>query len=412
MALAVIDEHVNATLPAVRIAEHAVRQFVDRLEPDSVPLGDATAMWQSFDQIERIVSGAKTLLAARVEQSGDWKRAGARSAVDHLARLGATSARAAQLALHASKELPGLPVVALAMRAGLLSQTQVEVIVPAAAADPSAVPHLLGLAKTANVTELRAACLRTKVKADPDPDATHARIHAERYGRTFTDAEGAWKLDARGTADKGARFEVVLNQIVNVLFHAAREAGRNEPREAYVFDALMILAEQHNQAPEGDGKPSRPNPRFLGIMQISLEALVRGAVEGEDMCEIIGVGPIPIRIAREMLGDAILKLVITNGVDVLNVTHLGRGATAAQRVALLWSMPKCANETCSRMLVEIDHNDPWAKKHQTKLGNLEPLCGHDHGLKTNEGWSLVEGKGRRAFVGPKDPRHPRNKPPP
>jgi hypothetical protein len=64
------------------------------------------------------------------------------------------------------------------------------------------------------------------------------------------------------------------------------------------------------------------------------------------------------------------------------------------------------------MLVEIDHNDPWATKKRTKLDNLDPLCGHDHDLKTNEGWSLVEGKGRRAFVSPNNSRHPRNKPPP
>jgi hypothetical protein len=39
---------------------------------------------------------------------------------------------------------------------------------------------------------------------------------------------------------------------------------------------------------------------------------------------------------------------------------------------------------------------------------LDRLCHHDHGLKTREGWSLVEGRGRRAFVPPDDPRHPRN----
>ncbi|HMC72204.1 MAG TPA: hypothetical protein VKJ07_23805, partial [Mycobacteriales bacterium] len=49
--------------------------------------------------------------------------------------------------------------------------------------------------------------------------------------------------------------------------------------------------------------------------------------------EITGLGPIPVSTARELLGDSILKLVITKGVDVLHVTHLGRGPNAAQRVA-------------------------------------------------------------------------------
>jgi hypothetical protein len=87
MALAVIDEHVNTTLPVVRIVTRAIAMYVDALEPDAVPLVDVTEMWSAFDRIERMVAGAKTLLAARVEESGDWKRAGARSAADHLGRV-------------------------------------------------------------------------------------------------------------------------------------------------------------------------------------------------------------------------------------------------------------------------------------------------------------------------------------
>jgi HNH endonuclease len=94
------------------------------------------------------------------------------------------------------------------------------------------------------------------------------------------------------------------------------------------------------------------------------------------------------------------------------VVHLGRGPTAAQRIALLWSKPKCANIECSSMFVQVDHREPWATTKHTVLEELDPLCPHDHELKTNRGWSLVEGTGRRAFVGPDDPRHPRNKPPP
>src|ERR1700759_3115505 len=93
VALAVVDEQVRTTLPLVRIAARGVGRFVDGLDVDAVPLGDATAMWVAFDQIERMVAGAKTLLAARVEESGDWKQAGARSAAEHLGQLSSTSTR-------------------------------------------------------------------------------------------------------------------------------------------------------------------------------------------------------------------------------------------------------------------------------------------------------------------------------
>ena len=116
--------------------------------------------------------------------------------------------------------------------------------------------------------------------------------------------------------------------------------------------------------------------------------------------------------AKELLGESVLKLVITKGTDVLNVTNLHRSANAAQRAALLWESPHCTVEGCSGMRIEIDHRTGWAETHTTRLDDLDNLCGHHHDLKTTEGWALVEGAGRRAFVRPDDPRHPRNRPPP
>ncbi len=396
-------------MTAVRIVEHALASLVDQLDPDTVAWRDVTDLWRAYEGIARLAANAQTLLAARVEDTGDWKRAGARSAADHLAQLGGTSPGVARRALDTSKDVADVPRLADAMRKGTVSPAQAEAIAPAAAADPSATDRLLDLAATTNVRELRDECLRTKVKADPDPDATHERIRRNRNMRTSEDAEGAWRLSARGTADAGARFEAGLAPLVDAMFDKARAEGRNEPREAYAFDALMSLIDRDEPA---DAKKRSPKARYTALLHIDLEALVRGHVEGEETCELPGFGPIPVRVARDLLGASILKLVITKGVDVMNVTHLGRGATAAQRIALLWSKPKCANEACSSMFVQIDHRDPWAATHHTKLESLDPLCPHDHDLKTNHGWSLVDGKGRRAFVAPEDPRHPRNRPPP
>jgi len=98
--------------------------------------------------------------------------------------------------------------------------------------------------------------------------------------------------------------------------------------------------------------------------------------------------------------------VITDGVDVLNVTHLGRGPTAAQRAALMWTNPTCSVEGCNRRRIEHDHQIPWADTHHTRLDELDPLCEFHHDLKTRLHWALVPGKGKRAFVPPDDPRHP------
>jgi hypothetical protein len=409
--MVVMEDRQPAPLELVNAvdAERLIAAVVKRLDPATVATCDVTAMWQAFDRIERLGASAKMLLAARVEGAGTWRRAGARSAADHLAKLGGTSTLAARRALEHSKELPSLPGVSEALRAGNLSNAQIDAIVPAAAADRSAEDRLVGFAQTTNVTELKGECLRTRAAADRDPDTRYARIRAARSCRTFTDDEGAWNLVARGTADCGAAFETALGPIITAMFTKARHDRRHEPREAYAFDALMTLAEADDVRPE---QPGSPNPRYFGLLRVDVEAMLRGAIEGEETCEIVGVGPVPVRVARELLGDAILKLVITRGVDVVNVTHLGRGATAAQRVALLWAKPKCANVACSSTLVQLDHRLPWAETRHTRLDELDPLCPHDHKLKTNRGWSLVDGTGRRAFVPADDPRHPRHKPPP
>jgi hypothetical protein len=214
-----------------------------------------------------------------------------------------------------------------------------------------------------------------------------------------------------GTVAEGARFEAALEPIIDKLFERGRVQGRKEPREAYAFDALIELADREDGA-DAEGPVKRPKPRYMAIVHVDLEALIRGEIEGDEKCEIPGLGPISVQVARELLGDAILKPVITKGVDVANVVHLGRAPTAAQRIALLWSKPKCANAACSSRFVQLDHRDPWAHTHHTTLRELDPLCMHDHYLKTHCGWLLVEGTGRRAFVPPDDPRSPRNKPPP
>jgi hypothetical protein len=107
-----------------------------------------------------------------------------------------------------------------------------------------------------------------------------------------------------------------------------------------------------------------------------------------------------------MLPESSIRLVITNGIDVQNVTNLGRGADAAQKIALMWSRPQCTNIACSHTWTQDDHRDPFANVQRTDLGNLDPLCPHCHDLKTYQRWALVDGTGRRPLVAPTDPRHP------
>jgi hypothetical protein len=413
---------VGVELRQVTDVGKALRHQLARLAPADVPPSEAPAMWAAYDSIERCAAAAKTLLAERVEQSRVWAKEGHRSAAEHLARESGSSVGAARAGLETSKRLCRLPATEAAVRRGELSLAQTETIADAAAVNPGAEQSLLEAAGSGNLAELREKAKRAKAAADPDPDATHRRIHRGRCVRRWTDAEGAWNIQGRGTPDAGALINAALDPIIDEVFRAAHREGRHESRDAYAFDALLELvrrargqtvlpaAGDHDDGAAADRSPRRspsPNPSFLALLRVDLDALVRGRTERDELCDIAGVGAVPARVARSLLGDAILKLVITKGVDVVNVTHLGRGPTAAQRIALLWASPWCTNSLCSHTLqIQHDHRRPWTEVHETTLDNLDRLCGPCHKRKTHDGWALVEGKGRRPLVPPNDPLHP------
>jgi hypothetical protein len=359
--------------------------------------------------MEKLIAGAKLRLAARVEASNEWRHRGHRSAADYLARLSGTSAGAAHTELATSQRLVTLPGTEQAVLHGELSTAQAAAIADAASVDPAAEDRLLRTAARRTVRELRDDCARVKAAADPDADARYERIRRERSLRTFTDHDGAWNLHARGPVDAGARVMTALQPLIDAAFTAARADGRRESNDAYAFDALVALAHQTDASPGPDG-PSKRRPRHLALLRVDLEALVRGHVHGEERCELTGLGPVPVRVARDLLGESILKLVLTRGHDVASVVHLGRGPSAAQQVALLWSQPTCSRLGCDQLWTnaEIDHRTPWADTHQTRLDGLDRLCTHDHRLKTHQGWALVAGTGQRDMVPPDHPRHPDN----
>jgi hypothetical protein len=382
--------------------EAQLGDLLDGFDPDALPVCDALGLWSCFNRVERLAASAKVLLARRVEAGAAWRHAGFRSVAEQLAAQSGASITSTRSMLETSRRVEALPDTAAALRGGELSTAQAEVVAAAAAIVPDAEARLLATAATSSLSELRNASLEERARVGPDK--THARITRERSLREYRDDEGAWVLHARGPVEAGLAFRAAITPIIDEYFKAKRETDDREPREAYAFDALIELATRRQP------KENTKSGRFLGLIRADLEALQRGQVEGDEVCEIAGLGPIPVRIAQDLLGEAVLKMVITNGVDVLNVTHLGRAATMAQKVALCWRSPESDAQGCTyTQRLEIDHDTGWAKTHTTRVDDSNCLCGHHHWLKTVLGWALVEGAGKREMVPPGDPRHPGNR---
>ena len=222
----------------------------------------------------------------------------------------------------------------------------------------------------------------------------YERIRKHRLFRHWTDGTGAFRAEVSMTPDAGATLVAGMEPYLDRIIKQARKAGRTETREAYAADALVAMAR--------DRAGSSRGPKAMVHVRVNHAALIRGHVEPGEVCEIPGVGPIPVATARAMMSDCILKVLVTDGIDVTAVAHAGRTISAHLRTALEEMYPTCA--VCDeRHGLEIDHIIPLAEEGPTTKDNLARLCSWHHMLKTIRGYRLVGGLGNWTLVGPDPP---------
>jgi hypothetical protein len=359
-------------------------------------------------RIERLGLAVRLAGTAQVATAGTWQGRGDRSAAEWLARTTGTSISDAIGTVAAARQLGDLPQTAAAVRRGELSPEQAKAVAGGATADPAAEEELLTQASQGSLGELRDRCKQVRAAADPDPEATHRRIHRDRHVRTRTDVDGTWTMTVRGTAASGARILAGLRHRGDAVFRQAHREGRREPNEAYLFDALEQLCADPGAGAHG-ATPLPKGANAKVIARIDWPALVRGHVLEGETCEIVGVGPVPVSVIRELSTDAFVAAVLTKGTDICSVTHLGRRHTALQVTALQWRDPECSRLGCNQTVgLERDHRADWADTHVTRVDQSDQLCRHDHRLKTRQGWMLEEGVGKRRLLPPDHPDHPLN----
>jgi hypothetical protein len=163
-----------ATLEELRAAAIAVGKLVRRIDPDSVPLSQASSYWKASDAITRFGQAATTLLARRVDESRAWKDAGCKSPDEWRAREGGTGLGDARRQGKASEQLRDLPDTTDALRKGELSAGQAEAISDAATVNPHAEQDLLDAASRRGwaICRLTAAEPANKATATPTAPAS------------------------------------------------------------------------------------------------------------------------------------------------------------------------------------------------------------------------------------------------
>ncbi len=431
-------------LDRVQCLRDDLRAVVSNLDPDRVGGSDAAALLTCFAEVEKLAAGGRILVARRVEVSNVWQRTGHRSAAAHIAQATGTGLGPAIDTLETARRLPSLPATDQALRQGRLSHAQATVIAGAAAAQPGAERSLVDAAATEPFNTLRLRCRRVEAAAR-DERASYEQVHRSRYLRHWTEHDGGVRFDARLAPDDGARVLVAIRAEVARLTTEARKAGVSEPERAIAADALVALARRRmpgstrrgregaavagpgvapgsacpaasghstatadGQGPEVQGPevqgPEVQGPEVMVHVRVDHAALVRGHAEPGELCEIPGVGPIPVDVARRLATDAVLSVLVTDGVDVTAVAHRGRTIPAAVRRALVERDPTCVVPGCEvAEHLEVDHLLPFSDGGPTELANLARLCHWHHYLKTHHGYRLERDDGRWCWLQPSPP---------
>jgi Domain of unknown function (DUF222) len=364
-----------------------LRDALAELDPERLSGADADRALSAFAEVERLAAAGRILAARRVESSNVWRRSGHRSAAAHVAEATGTGIGPAISTLETARHLTSLPATDEAVRQGTLSESQVKEIAGAAIVQPDAEQSLVEAAGQQPLSVLKLRCRRVKAEGR-DHRASYAAIRRARYLRNWVEDDGAVRLDARLAPDDGARLLAAVRAESDRLGAAARRAGLREPGRALDADALVGLACQAHDR-DGDTTAVGGGPQATVHVRVDHAALVRGHVEPGELCEIPGVGPIPVEVARRLSTDAILNVLITDGVDVTTVAHAGRTIPTALRRALAERDPECVVPGCTvREHLEIDHLVPFAEGGPASLANLARLCHWHHYLKTHQGHRL------------------------
>jgi hypothetical protein len=407
----------------LRAAAREMESALAEIEPMGL-VGSAPATGIELLTVhERKVAAVRARLTARASDMNHWQRQGYRSFEDWLAATVGTSAGQARRKAQAARTMADQDEVAEALGNGEISEEEADVVADAAQADPDARRELLDTARNKHKSnkDLKDRAARAKAAAEDDRERAE-RLRRGRSTNWGRDRDGFWTLSGKFQPDVGAELKARLEAEVDRRFTQARRQGRREPLACYRADALAALilgpppgaavsdarsgedgtpaAGGEKRAAADDGAAVVPRAGKELVLDINLETLRRGCVEPGETCQIRGVGPVPVEIARTWVDDAFVKAVIRDGIDVQRVAHFGRHIPAHLRTALGLLDTTCAVPGCSDPRMEYDHRQRHADGGVCSTANLRPLCVRHHRQRTHDGYELIGEPGDRRWLGP------------
>lgn len=417
----------------VRVMRAALTSF----DPGRYSGEDCAALVEELAVVRNLSAVILARAAARAGECGAHRERGFADVADWMARATGSTGASAKTVLETVAALETQPDAKAALEAGELSIAQARELVRTEAAVPGSTAGLLGVAKGESLRTLKEKARDRRVRAI-DPEELHSLQHAAMYHRTWTTALGNIAYAGELPPELGIPFRTVLDAETDRLWlrayqDAKRAAGQHTfPDSATDLDddigggahatgrhAAATTAGSDGRAEvrrsvlaaralvrmiENGGGKGKANRADLVIV-CDLQAWRRDHAHEGEPCHIVGGGPIPVSLAKELGRDAFLKAVLHTGRELHTIAHFGRRYPAVLRTAIdLGAAPDfngnvCAAPGCDRCYhLQNDHIDPVANGGPTSYLNNQPLCPPVHRIKTERDRKsgLLRGKKARA----------------
>jgi HNH endonuclease len=395
----------------------AFQRWLREARPGSISGERAMALVEGLSQLQRMASSGIALYAPVVVETGSFAKAGHSSAPDWLGSISGSSTGAAKGLLSAAGRAASSPELTEALHGGDLSTDQLKLVTKTTGEVNGAAGELLELIKEGvshkELTDTSEQ-MRSAARSREAERVRRERIHDTRHLRWHQDENGGIRFS--GFCDEVAWSYVApqLEADAKARWKAAGADG--DPLEAYRLDAFIdLMGGGPLPGPDGDpddsadfsDAPDRPSrsARPHSVVIINAESLRRGSTQGDEICEIDGIGPVSVAAATELLGTGGFQFLVKEGFDIKTMTRTNRYVDKYIDTALLVRDRVCARPGCgNRLGLERDH---WRIDYKddgpTELNNLVRLCPACHDLKTYGGWKLTGGPGHWGWVAPKNP---------
>ncbi len=372
------DVAMNAGAAKLVEASRALREALRSFDPGLFSGAECAQIADELATSEKVCSTGRLLAAARAVALGAHREHGVADPVAWVARQAGTTGHQAKEALELARSLDTHPETKEALLSGAVSVAQAREIAKAGGEMPGQEHDLLEVARHGDLGRLREA-VREKTFSSASPEELHRRQVAARRFRHWRDALGMICFDGALPPETGLPFVTRIEREAARRHRLAKQAGTPERFESHAADALVAL-----RGAEGDGKRSS---RTDLVVVCDLNAWRRGHAHEGEPCHLIGGGPIPVDLAKELASDAFLKVVLHDGVDIHKVHHAGRRYTAELRTALdIGPVPAFEGRACVDCRrtwgLEYDHDDPIAHTGPTSYANVMARCRPCHAEKT------------------------------